>query len=877
MTFTMTLSALSENSAPRRLGGGVVLALLLFLSPLVAEKRESVFYPSAVRQRAVANAQRYDWAAAIRKETIAAAERWRAMSDEALWREMFGHRITRSHMVWSAGHCPACRRPVPMYDWQIDAWERPWKTRCPHCNEQFPKNDFEAFHRSGMDERGIFDPKRADRKLLFNQEHPNPSDPLHRFGVDDGEGYVEGEKRWRFIGCYLLYGQWTQRIENGLRNLSTAYAVTGDPVYAHKAGILLDRIADLWPDFKFAEQGLVYERTRYGGGVAGYVWYAINSAYNVRHLIAAYDQVFDGLRNDAGLVEFLGRKDPRKRTFAGVQKNIEDNILRHLLANPHQIRTNYPGAERTLALTHTVLEWPANKAQLRADLDDVVRRAVAVDGLSGEKGLASYASIAPREMAEILEEYARLDPDLLPYLLARHPKLRDTYRFHFDTWIDHAWYPHSGDSGAFGQKAPKYMGLVFNGPVYNLLGRLARATGDPLYAQMAWIGNGQRADGLPHDIFAEDPSRYAAEVKAVVDRHGVWPAVASVNKKEWRIAILRHRTAPDAAVWLDYDSVPECALKNHYHWDAMNLGLYAKGLDLLPEFGYPAVQFGDWHTPKAIWHKKTAAHNTVMVDQRDQAGGPTEATLWSVGGPVQVMRAASPAQIQGEAYERTIAMVETGPADYYVFDVFRVRGGKDHAKHTHSTWSAPTPFGVELTPGASPYNAATLMRGFQLGRPAGAWGVDWKVEDKAGHLKPARDIHLRYTDLTRGAEAGIAESWTVASATSSTEYWIPTAVTRRHDDKGGLDSTFVSLLDPYEGAPQIRRATRLDREGEGDVRLEVELSGGLRDRLSSGPRRRDLGTARRRRQSGVQRPSRRSINANARASLSAGKPCPPRK
>jgi oligo-alginate lyase len=792
--------------------------------PAQAEKRESVFYPKAVRDRAIANARQYDWAAAMRKETVAAAERWLRMSDDDLRREMFGPRVTRSHMVWSSGHCPACRRPVRMYDWQIDAWERPWKARCPHCQEQFPKNDFAAYHRSGLDERGFFDPRRADRKLLFNREHPDPADPLRKFGVDDGEGYVEGDKRWRFIGCYLLYGQWNQRVEAGVRNLAAAYAVTGDARYAHKTGVLLDRIAQIWPEFDYAKQGLVYERARYGGGLAGYVWYAITSAYTVRYLVSAYDQAYDGIRGDPAM--------------AGARANIEQNILRHVLANPHQIRTNYPGAERTLAFTRTVLDWPANKAQLRADLDDVVKRGVAVDGLSGEKGLAAYAAIAPRELAEILEEFARIDPELLPYLLARHPKLRETYRFHFDTWVGRQYYPNSGDSGSFARQVTKLIGLTFEGPAYGLLGRLARATGDPLYRQMAWIGNGLIADGLPHDIFAEDPSRYAAEVKAAVDRHGAFPAVASVRKDDWRIAILRHRTDPRTAVWLDFDSVPECALKSHYHFDAMNLGLYAKGLDLLPEFGYPAVQFGDWHTPQAIWHKKTAAHNTVVVDGQDQSGGPSQSTVWQGTGPVQVIRANSPAQIKGDLYERTVALVETGPGDAYVFDVFRVRGGKEHALHTHTTFAEPAVFGVELAPAPSPYAAATLMRNFRAGNPApGGWGIDWKVEDKYEYLPAGREVHLRYTDLTRATEAMSAESWTVASAFSTTEYWIPTAISRRRSETPGLESTFVTLLDPYEGKPQIRRATRVERDGEADVRVEVQLENGQRDRLVSGPKR----------------------------------------
>jgi len=118
---------------------------------------------------------------------------------------------------------------------------------CPHCRELFPKNDFEKFYRSGLDERNVFDPNRADRSLLFNAEHPDPADPLHKFAVDDGEGYVDGEKRWRFIGAYLIYGQWKKAIVDGIISLSAAYAVTGDKAYAHRAGVLFDRVADLYP------------------------------------------------------------------------------------------------------------------------------------------------------------------------------------------------------------------------------------------------------------------------------------------------------------------------------------------------------------------------------------------------------------------------------------------------------------------------------------------------------------------------------------------------------------------------------------------------------------------------------------------------------
>jgi hypothetical protein len=321
-------------------------------------------------------------------------------------------------------------------------------------------------------------------------------------------------------------------------------------------------------------------------------------------------------------------------------------------------------------------------------------------------------------------------------------------------------------------------------------------------------------------------------MKAAVDQHGAWPRVGSVNKEEWRLAVLRHSRAPDAAVWIDYDSVPESAIKNHYHFDAMNLGIFAKGLDLLPELGYPAVQYGDWHTPQALWTKKTASHNTVVVDGVDQKGGPSESVIWKGDGPVQVIRARSPQQYGGTAYERTLVMVESSASDFYVLDVFDVAGGKRHAKHTHPAFAAARSFGLRTQPAASPYDAGTLMRGFQCDpRPTAGWGVDWKIEDVHRYRAAgAPDVHLRYTDLTHGASGCTAELWVVAAGN---EHWIPAVVTSRESAGANVHSTFVAVMEPYETASKIQRIRRLDGPRPGRVEIEVELTDGSRDLLIS--------------------------------------------
>ena len=149
-------------------------------------EESSVFYPDEMLARARANVDRFEWAATLRQEVVTRADPWRKLSDEDLWKLMFGPTISRSWMVWSSGHCPSCKGSVPLYNWRMDGLKHPWKVQCPHCQELFPKNDFARFYASGLDEHQVFDPAKADRSLLYNTDHPEAGDPLLSFGVVDG-------------------------------------------------------------------------------------------------------------------------------------------------------------------------------------------------------------------------------------------------------------------------------------------------------------------------------------------------------------------------------------------------------------------------------------------------------------------------------------------------------------------------------------------------------------------------------------------------------------------------------------------------------------------------------------------------------------------
>ena len=853
----------NQGRMPKRvfLLGFIFLSLAGMLVAADDPKTGSAFFPEETRLRMRENALKTAWGESVRRTVLESAQPWRTMSDDDLWDLMFSPTVTRSWMVWSNGHCPSCQNPVPMYAWKVDALKKPWKAACPHCQELFPKNDFRAFYRSGLDRHGVFDPKRADRRLLFNSEHPQKDDPLRSFGVDDGNGYVEGENRWRFIGAYLVYGQWKQAVLDGIVRLSHGYLLTGDVVYARKAIVLLDRVADLYPTFDFKTQAIMYE----GPASNGYVSTWHDACEETRLLALAYDQVYDAIGKDSELPEFLARKarafglDNAKKTAGDIRRNIEDRILRDAIVHREKIHSNYPRTETALAVIHAVLGWPDNRPVVMGIINELVKKATAVDGVTGEKGIANYASSTIGNLAYVLALFDRMDPEFLEEMLSRHPALGKTYRFHIDTWFGASYYPLIGDSGTFAQKIEKYAGAPFSkepnrgsaGIYYpgidpspfRFFWKLFEATRDPAYVQVLVHENGGKMDDLPYDLLETDPAAFQRRVAGMIGKEGEEIKGGTFDKQQWHLAMLRSGSGRnERAVWLDYDS-----WGGHGHADGMNIGLFAKGLDLMPDLGYPPVHYGGWESAKSRWYRKTPSHNTVVIDGKDQKRIGNEipsgrTTLWGVGNTIKVIRASGAGMAEARQYERTVALIDVSKEDSYMLDLFRVAGGRDHARFLHGHFGTISTTGLTVGP-LPDYGFETQMRSFRgdpKARPG--WIADWKIEDRYGYRPAGSDLHMRLTDLTAGAEAAVAESWVSLGVMTNSmeEAWIPALMVRRRGESEPLASTFVAVIEPYEGSPLIASVRRLplgDGRGrslpDGFVALEIVLADGRRDILFS--------------------------------------------
>jgi hypothetical protein len=437
-------------------------------------------------------------------------------------------------------------------------------------------------------------------------------------------------------------------------------------------------------------------------------------------------------------------------------------------------------------------------------------------------------------------------------MIARHPNLPQMWRFFIDTWCaDSKYYPLSGDTGSFAKPITDYVGVSFledqgvgatghmSGvavpSMYSFLWDLFRATKDPGFAQVIFHRNKSKVDGLPFDLFQENPDAFRSSVNAVVEAHGSEIRAASVNKTQWHLAILRSgRGGSSRALWLDYD-----AWGGHGHADGMNLGLFAKGLDLMPDYGYPPVQFGGWESPRANWYKSTLAHNTVTVNGANHPHNavPGATTLWANGEGFGAVAASAPGLNPGVTgkFERTAALIDVSDDDSYVLDVFRVAGGTDHVKFYTGHFGALLPLRGLALSSVTDFTHPQMRNFLAARKPDPGWSIELKVEDRYKLLADGGDVRVRYTDFTSGADAYTCEGWVVAGSYNSTEEaWVPRVMTRRA--RG--ESTFVTLIEPHDAdKPLIARSTRVPLELDGAdppdacVALSIELTDGRTDLL----------------------------------------------
>jgi hypothetical protein len=838
------------------------VVMLLLVCSVAGAKSASRFVTAQMRQNALANVSKYEWAAAQQKAATNAAARWLEMSDDELWAMVTSQELPRDMHTNKEAGCPNCSdgiTPYGNYPWRVVG---DWKLECPNCGQRYPKNNFRAFYESALDEHGFFRRELGDQSLLFNAEHPDPNDPLHMVYVDDGYGMTDEKSvRHRFIAAYNYFGQWV-RIRTALDDLARAYALTSEPVYAHKAAILLDRIADVYPDMDFAPfHALGFEHS-HGGRGGGRVLGCLIENDHVWSMSRAYDIIFDEMPGNDALVQFCSAKSAQyqlgdKSSPEAICRHIEDNLLLEMLrsykdgridGNPARIR-NPAAAAIALDRDGETAEWldylfdPGYPYEAYQNpVPYLAMEGLDRDGMGGMCG--GYGTMQKDSLIDLAEVMAAYPEYTTHNLVQDYPKLRQAFLIdHRLRCLNHVM-PATGDSGSTGNWGGP------PGPRVFLRGY--KLYQDPRMAALAWHYSERDAEKLRlpfDDIFRQDPEALAREIAAVSGDEEL--ALVSDHLGRYGQAVLQTERARDGrALWIHYGQN-----KGHSHHDCLNLGLYAKNIDMLPDLGYPEYT-GGW-PKRGAWTSNTISHNTLLVNDRRSGYSPGgKLQLFAIAPPLRALDVSSLTAYEGmRTYRRTVAMVDVSPTDSYIVDIFRARGGSSHRLSYHGPSRTATVQGITLRPqptgtfagpdveftalpneGENSTNTSGFSYLYDVERSGGPvssyYTVDWQGEDLRGRITEGHEPHLRLHSLSAYDEVALASGDPPQNKSGNPRSLRYLIQSRLGDD---LESQFVNVLEPYDTTPFITQVRQLQVTHEADtnfvVAVAVEMADGTVDIL----------------------------------------------
>ncbi len=850
---------------------GVLLFLFLMPGALTAQREFGGMYPEQRLQNTRNNANTVDWVGVQRDAATSAAAPWAAKSDEELWAMIPGQQLPRTiDVTWDYDFpsklqlgCLNCGLEIAKYGnypYTPDFETKPWKLTCPNCAVVFPTNDFEQYYRSGIDGQGLFNRTTADSSLLFNAAHPNPADPLHKYGVDDGYGYVDVNGReHKFIG-YYAWKYW-RHILSGLTLLSEAYVFSGDKMYARKAAIMMDRIADVYPamDWKpYADRGWYHSD---GGNRVGKIEGRIWETQTVQQLARAYDRIISGTVENPELYAFLQAKDQQfnlpgvKGTRAALVTNIDSGVLNTAAAAliSGQIKGNEGMHQSSMACAALALNTEPKTSQwldwiFAADGGHIPKMMIELfdrDGMADEAA-PGYCYLWPgkiKEIMDILEPYSSYTKNRIS---RDFPYFRNAFRAPWRVQALNTFMPNIGDTGAVGTITP--------GISPDVLAAGYEFFGDETAARYAWEANGRRSTGLLTDVGSTTPDVMNERLEQAALNYNGAPRFGE-NMAGYGLASFEFgNTAAGKALWMYYGRN-----KGHGHQDRLNYSIYAFNTDLTPDLGYPDFA-SSTYKPRAAWNNNTLSHNTVVVDKKIQTQNWTGYPRFYGAAPGFGVAEVQSKNVypQCTEYARTISFVEAPDGNAYAVDIFRVSGGTDHLMSFHGPPGAVTLDGMSLnrqTTGtyagptvaygdnstAHPFGYSYLKNVQRSVAPATSFKVDWKADTGYRGVKTTDDIHMRLHFVGALTDVALADGVPAQNKPGNPELMRYALLHRASST--ALSSQFVSVAEPWKATPFVENVTRLPittPDSAEVVAVKVDLAGGTTDYFISNPTRKSV-------------------------------------
>jgi len=495
-------------------------------------------------------------------------------------------------------------------------------TDCPNC--EYGSQEMYLFSKT-------WDPRQPDRLVCTGCGAVYPGNPkfpdnqvldvsaMH--GVTHHFPYWERDDGYRIFfqahADYLARG-W---LEDRCRDLGDLYALTGDEAYARRCGVILDQFAQNYPNW-CTKYDYPWQQVRFASPPADRIE-GIRGYRNSRWTWWAYMdiplellQAWEGVRDWPGL-------------SADVKKRIEGDLL--------------------LALPEFVLGIDEEYSNM-------------------SMGMWRSAILAGRLLSR---------PDWIHDAVRRFEHLLDTQFLYDGHWLETAdSYAAQTNGGlqvvmqaAAGYTDPAGYHDAVDGRRFEDLDLRQAAPG---FAAQAWVVGAARFPDnrlLPvNDTWATPkitsrwwgaPTRDAIE-PVLLPGSGVAVLGGGEGDQQFH-GYLNHTMG-----------------RHHKHYDALSIGLYANGRELVPDIGYTHTNY------RTHWATTTMAHNTVVVDGRnrrydvDHTGHRLREFAVVDGFQITAVDANSAYPDRTQRYRRTLAMLGHDATDAYLLDVFEVAGGQQH-------------------------------------------------------------------------------------------------------------------------------------------------------------------------------------------------------
>ena len=815
------------------------------------------------------NGLNYSWGQQVRASAISAAAWWVARSDDALWHMIPGQEVPRCvDVTWDYNYpsqprlgCLNCGDAIHAYGnypYTPDHVNKPWKLTCPSCAAVFPTNDFGAYYQSGIGPNGQFNPALANRALLFNAAYPNPSHPLHKYGVDDGYGYIDSNGRaHKFIGYYTW--QYWRYLVDGVGRLSNAYMMTGDKLYARKAAIMLDRIADVYPAMDWNKYAVLGWYHSDGGSKLGKIEGRIWETQNTQYLSRYFDRIISGTVDNPELYTFLAQKRTQytlpgnKGTRQDFVNNFDTNFLqvsataiqaKRIWGNEgmHQLSMTMAAmALNTEPKTSQWLDWVFSPTG--GTFPNTLVNLFDHDGMADEGG-PHYCYLWPSKVqviAELIEGYAPYTNNVIS---RDYPWTRNVFRAAWRTQILNSFTPNIGDSGR--------TGLLSLGFSPSMLAAGFQMFGDPVAARYAWEANGMYHGTLLMDLGQPTPDTMNLALRDAAINYPAEQRFGE-NMTGYGLASFEFGTNRlGKALWMYYGRST-----GHGHRDRLNFGIHAFGVDLAPDLGYPEYM-NSTHQHTVSWVKQTISHNTVLVNKLPQntnwTGYPRFYTTGPGFGAVEVE--SNNAYNAASEYVRTMAFTEVTPGgNAYAVDFFRVTGGDEHLMSFHGPPGTVIASGITFTPqptgtyagpsvaygttGSSiPTGFSFLKNVSRAANPPAKFTLDWKAQTGYRGVLATDNIHLRMHSLTQTSDVALADGIPPQNYSDNPASIRYALLNRVKSGSAAHKSQFVSVYEPWKGTPFINNVERCAVTGnftDDVIAIKVTLAGGITDYFISNP------------------------------------------